>query len=172
MSRERRVSIAYRRIYLKLRIGFSDSKKLEKNHKRCYKQRKIELLVTVEVMKKETDRTRRWRARKKAEGKSSFTVLLSREAKAILTEEKAKTGESYSVIVDKALHVLKKHGYRSSVFKPFPKLEDIPATVLTNNSQPPVVAEKKTESGGKQRILIDDLANYPTEDVKRICRKI
>lgn len=63
-------------------------------------------------MKKQSDRTRDWRERQKAEGKTSITVLLSQEARSFLTEEKEKTGESYAVIVEKALQALKKHGYR------------------------------------------------------------
>jgi hypothetical protein len=58
-------------------------------------------------MKKEADRIRRWRERQKAEGKTSFTVLLSQEAREFLAEEKEKSAESYAVIVEKALHTLK-----------------------------------------------------------------
>jgi len=57
-------------------------------------------------MKKPSDRIKIWREKQKAEGKTSITVLLSHEARAILAEEKEKTGESYSVIVENALQSL------------------------------------------------------------------
>jgi hypothetical protein len=115
---------------------------------------------------KETDRIRRWRERKKAEGKTSFTVLLSQEARVILTEEKEKTGESYAVIVEKALQTLKKHGYRSPALKHFPKREESQTRGSTKDPQSSVFPVKSRENGGQPRILIDDLANYPIEDVK------
>ena len=76
-------------------------------------------------MKNEADRIRRWRERQKAEGKTSFTVLLSQEARDFLAEEKAKTGDCYAVIVEKALQTLKKQGYRPPVLKHFPKREEV-----------------------------------------------
>jgi hypothetical protein len=45
-------------------------------------------------MRKEADRIKRWRERQKAEGKTSFTVLLSQEAREIITEEKEKQGRA------------------------------------------------------------------------------
>ena len=63
-------------------------------------------------MKKQSDRIKIWREKQKAEGKSSITVLLSLEARTILTEEKEKTGESYSVIVERALRAQNKKSYR------------------------------------------------------------
>ncbi|MBN2398415.1 MAG: hypothetical protein JXI32_08535 [Deltaproteobacteria bacterium] len=49
------------------------------------------------------ERLRRWRERNRAEGKQSFTVMLSREAKDALYEQKRASGESYSAIIEQAL---------------------------------------------------------------------
>jgi hypothetical protein len=119
-------------------------------------------------MKKEADRIKRWRERQKAEGKSSFTVLLSQEAREFLTEEKGKTGESYAVIVEKALQTLKKQGYRPPVLKHFPKREEVLTRTAAREHHPPAAPVTSDENGGQPRILIDDLANYPTlEDIER-----
>ena len=119
-------------------------------------------------MKKEADRIRRWRERQKAEGKSSFTVLLSQEAREFLAEEKEKTGDSYAVIVEKALHTLKKQGYRPPVLRTFPKREEAVARAATREHHLPATAVTSHENGAQPRILIDDLANYPSlEDIER-----
>jgi hypothetical protein len=49
------------------------------------------------------ERLRRWRERNRAEGKQSFTVMLSQEAKEILCREKEISGKSYSAIIEQAL---------------------------------------------------------------------
>ncbi|MDO9514698.1 MAG: hypothetical protein Q7J01_01175 [Syntrophales bacterium] len=49
------------------------------------------------------ERLRRWRERNRAEGKQSFTIMLSQEAKEILLEEKEIAGANYSTIIEKAL---------------------------------------------------------------------
>jgi hypothetical protein len=119
-------------------------------------------------MKKEADRIRRWRERQKAEGKTSFTVLLSREAREFLAEEKEKTGESYAVIVEKALHTLKRQGYRPPVLRHLPKRDDVMARAAAREHHPPVTAVTSHDHGEKPRVLIDDLANYPSlEDIER-----
>jgi hypothetical protein len=119
-------------------------------------------------MKKEADRIRRWRERQKAEGKTSFTVLLSQEAREFLAEEKEKTGESYAIIVEKALHTLKKQGYRPPVLRTFPKRDDAMARAAAREHYPPVAPVTSHENGVQPRILIDDLANYPSlEDIER-----
>ena len=82
------------------------------------------LLVTGNGMKKEADRVRRWREKKKAEGKSSFTVVLSRDAREFLAAEKEKTGESYAVIMEKALTSLKRQAYTPPVLRHFPRREE------------------------------------------------
>ncbi len=114
-------------------------------------------------MKKEADRIRRWRERKKAEGKSSFTVVLSQQAREILAEEKGKTGESYAVIMEKALLGLKRQGYTPPVLRHFPRREEVLARASAQNPPPAPAAGRK---GDQPRILIDDLANYPSlEDI-------
>jgi hypothetical protein len=119
-------------------------------------------------MKKEADRVKRWRERQKAEGKTSFTILLSQEAREFLAEEKEKTGESYAIIVEKALHTLKKQGYRPPVLRTFPKRDDAMARAAAREHYPPVAPVTSHENGVQPRILIDDLANYPSlEDIER-----
>lgn len=49
------------------------------------------------------ERLRRWRERNRAEGKQSFTVMLSKEAGKILCDEKKASETSYSVIIENAL---------------------------------------------------------------------
>ena len=49
------------------------------------------------------ERLRRWRERNRAEGKQSFTIMLSKETKKILCDEKKASGTSYSVIIENAL---------------------------------------------------------------------
>ncbi len=49
------------------------------------------------------ERLRRWRERNRAEGKKSFTVMLSQEAQDILSEEKKGSGATYSAIIENAL---------------------------------------------------------------------
>ncbi len=119
-------------------------------------------------MKKEADRVKRWRERQKAEGKTSFTVLLSQEARVFLAEEKEKTGESYAVIVEKALQTLKKQGYRPPVLKHFPKREEVVARAAAKEHDPIATPVTRYENVAQTRILIDDLANYPTlDDIER-----
>lgn len=119
-------------------------------------------------MKKEADRVKRWRERQKSEGKVSITVLLSDEARAILAEEKEKTGESYAVIVEKALQTFKKQGYRLQSLKSFSKREEIFAKSSTREPEKPAMSTTERESKGQQKILIDDLANYPNlENIAR-----
>jgi hypothetical protein len=120
-------------------------------------------------MKKEADRIRRWRERQKAEGKSSFTVVLSQEARDILADEKEKTGESYAVIMEKALANLKRQSYTPPVLRHFPRREEVLARAAAQDP-PAVPAENRVnhEGGRQPRILIDDLANYPSlEDIER-----
>jgi hypothetical protein len=112
-------------------------------------------------MKKEADRIRSWRERKKAEGMTSYTVHLSREARVILTEEKEKNGDSYAIIIEKALQALKKQDCKPPVLKRFSKLEELPVRVSTIDNQPPAIPLVHHENGGQPRILVDDLANYP-----------
>jgi hypothetical protein len=120
-------------------------------------------------MKKEADRIRRWRERQKAEGKSSFTVVLSQEARDILAEEKEKTGESYAVIMEKALANLKRQSYTPPVLRHFPRREEVLARAATQDPSAIPAENRVNHEGDRQpRILIDDLANYPSlEDIER-----
>ncbi|MBW2561037.1 MAG: hypothetical protein JRE40_09305 [Deltaproteobacteria bacterium] len=49
------------------------------------------------------ERLRRWRERNRAQGKQSFTIMLSQEAKDVLCEKKRISGASYSTIIERAL---------------------------------------------------------------------
>ncbi len=112
-------------------------------------------------MKKQSDRIKIWRERQKAEGKTSITVLLSHEAREILAEEKEKTSESYSVIVEKALQALKKKHYKLPSQKHF-KREEVPANVSISNKKPVIPTAVSPANGGQPKTLIDDLVHYPT----------
>ncbi len=121
-------------------------------------------------MNKQSDRINNWRKRQKAEGKTSITVLLSQEARIILTEEKEKTGESYSIIVEKALQALKKQPYRlPSLKQQRPKRDEVPARVSTRDQQTSIIPETSQESVMQtKKILIDDTAYYPSiKDIER-----
>mgnify|MGYP000853266456 FL=1 len=120
-------------------------------------------------MKKEADRIRRWREKQKSEGKSSFTVVLSKEARAILAEEKEKTGESYAAIMEKALMGLKRQAYTPPVLRHFPRREEVLARAAVQDPPTATQARRVSREGDRQpRILIDDLANYPSlEDIER-----
>ena len=112
-------------------------------------------------MKKQSDRVRDWRDRQKAEGKTSITVLLSPEARGILAEKKEQTGESYSVIVEKAIQTLKKQSSRLPGSKHV-RREDAVARVSARHDQSPVISAPGQESRHEPKLLIDDLANYPS----------
>lgn len=114
-------------------------------------------------MKKETDRVRRWRERQKADGKKSFTVLLSRDAHMILAEEKARTGENYAVIVEKALAAMKKEAPRRQSISAPPPLN------LDGRMQVPTVAIAVTrnEAARQPRLLVDDTVQYQTSAIMR-----
>ncbi|MBN2539525.1 MAG: hypothetical protein JXB09_05700 [Deltaproteobacteria bacterium] len=49
------------------------------------------------------ERLRRWRERNRAEGKQSFTIMLSNKAKEVLCDEKKASGTSYAAIIENAL---------------------------------------------------------------------
>lgn len=85
------------------------------------------------------ERLRRWRERNRAKGKQSFTIMLSKEAKEILCDEKKNSGTSYSTIIENALL-----NFRIS-----------PGNIIAGNN--------KTETA---RILIDE-DSILLEDIKR-----
>jgi hypothetical protein len=106
----------------------------------------------------EADRTRKWREKRKAEGKKSFTILLSEEAQRIIKAEKETTGENYSAIIERALKSIKGPGYHRgfkfrpvSSLKPSSAIEDVTSNHTGVKSSP---------------ILIDDLQNYESIDTK------
>jgi hypothetical protein len=111
-------------------------------------------------MKKQSDRIKIWREKQKAEGKTSITVLLSHEARAILAEEKEKTGESYSVIVERALHALNKKSYKLPGQKQSRRDDNL--AKLSTGYQQPVIPVPIQENAGKPKLLIDDLLQYPS----------
>jgi hypothetical protein len=100
-------------------------------------------------------RTRKWREKRAAEGKKSFTVLLSTEAQLIINLEKEKTGDNYSDILERAL---------KSLISP----EHINLSTPSREQHPRPAAEEKhselpgisSDSRVHTRILIDDLQNY------------
>jgi len=97
-----------------------------------------------------SNRTRKWRERCAAEGKKSFTVLLTAEAQKIINSEKEKTGENYSDILERALKAL--NGGRLDDIRPA-----IPQPAA-GTSKPPAVPSGSSVT--RTRILIDDLENY------------
>ena len=106
----------------------------------------------------EADRTRKWREKRRAEGKKSFTILLSEEAQQIIKAEKETTGENYSAIIERALKSIKGSGYhRGFKFRPVSSLKP-----------PPVIEDVTSNNTGVKSspILIDDLQNYELIDAK------
>jgi len=98
-------------------------------------------------------RTRKWREKRAAEGKKSFTVLLSIEAQQIINSEKEKSGDNYSEILERALRALDRPEYSKSGREQFPlpaagNVKEEPSV----NSQPGKI--------NRTRILIDDFQNY------------
>lgn len=100
-------------------------------------------------------RTRRWREKRAAEGKKSFTVLLSAEAQQIINSEKERTGDNYSEILERALKALRSPG---QIRPPAPARELSPVPTTEINPQPPVTPPDNAVN--HTRILIDDLQNY------------
>jgi len=60
-------------------------------------------VATEEILKAGRERQKRWRERRKAQGEKILTVTLSREAKKILKNERDKTRDTFSNIIDRAL---------------------------------------------------------------------
>jgi hypothetical protein len=102
-----------------------------------------------------TDRIKKWRERRAAEGKKTFTVLLSIEAQQIINSEKEKTGDSYSDILERALKTLtggNNHEISRSVSR------------LSHRSDSEIPAVAAANGVSRTGILIDDLANYEFTD--------
>jgi hypothetical protein len=107
-----------------------------------------------------SNRTRRWREKRSAEGKKSFTVLLSIQAQQIIKSEKEKTGDTYSEILERALSALNRPErirpeYSRHERRPEQARKPEPEKIQPN---PPVVSSP--DKIKPTRILIDDLKNY------------
>ena len=63
------------------------------------------------IQKSGRERQKRWREKRKTEGKKVLTVTLSKEAKIILEKEKERTGYTLSSIIDRALIDSKKNEF-------------------------------------------------------------
>ncbi|MGZ6249648.1 MAG: hypothetical protein ACXWMC_08550 [Syntrophales bacterium] len=55
------------------------------------------------------ERIRRWRERNKVEGRKSVTIVISKKAYHVLSEEKERTSDNYGAIVERALLNMKRH---------------------------------------------------------------
>lgn len=97
-------------------------------------------------------RTRKWREKRAAEGKKSYTVLLSTDAQQVIKSEKERSGENYSIIVERALMLL-------SAQAPAPH-----SGIDAGSGKKNEVARENVTSDEKKvtnlRILIDDFQNY------------
>lgn len=95
----------------------------------------------------EKERLRRWREKNRANGKKSYTIMLSREAQYVLKGEKERSDATYSSIIERALLRLRsvsitelKEGERSVASNEYGVARNV-----TSNDQ----------TGGN-RLLIDD----------------
>ncbi len=112
-------------------------------------------------MKNGSDRVKNWRERRKAEGKASVTVLLSQEVRNILREEKEKTGESYAVIIERALLNLRKISLGSYASKHVGRCREGKSPNAAAPWQVPSQPATDSRSDTAPRpLLIDDLADY------------
>jgi len=112
-------------------------------------------------MKKQSDRIKDWREKQKAEGKTSLTIMLSKEARSILLEEKGKTQESYAAIIERALLSMKKQDLRRPNLAYDHNRKDCQAGQRMQN-QPPVFSKILLEKEAPPKRLIDDFVNYPS----------
>ncbi len=53
--------------------------------------------------KADRERLKRWREKQGKQGKKSVNIVISKEAHEYLVQEKEDTGDSYSVIIERAL---------------------------------------------------------------------
>ena len=105
------------------------------------------------AMRSDTERIRKWRERKRAEGKKSFTVVLSTEAQKVLVSEKNKSGSSYSDVIEKALLNLIKPTYKPPTTRYLSTAEVFEKKVTGN-------VTSNGQSVKKIPVIIDDTANY------------
>lgn len=108
-------------------------------------------------MKNHSSPIRKWRERKRAEGKKSFTVVLSKEAQKVLLSEKEKTGSSYSAIIEKALLGIMKPVYK------LPTARHLPVEVFEKKGREIITkSEKSVQQCHVQPMIIDDQVDYST----------
>lgn len=118
------------------------------------------------MQNKQSDRVKLWRERQRAEGKMSFTVLLSREAREILLREKDKTGGSYADIIEKALQELNKTEHSLGTPKKSSTLITITQGRDLRHREVSTVFAAEVKSSSQPKMLIDDFANYPMQTEK------
>ena len=104
-------------------------------------------------MGNDIERIRKWRERKRAEGKKSFTVVLSNEAQKVLVSEKNKTGSSYSAVIEKALLSLIKPIYKPPTTRYLSTAEVFEKKVTGN-------VTSNVQHVNKIPVIIDDTAEY------------
>jgi hypothetical protein len=112
------------------------------------------------------ERLRRWRERNRAEGKQSFTIMLSQEAKDILSEEKKGSGASYSTIIEKALLAFKKTAGTPAAGAHTPKK----AKILIDEDGM-LRGEIEREEGYGQKITIEDDTQLSKGFIPRLLKR-
>ena len=72
---------------------------------RMYREKGGEAVMATIEERRKTDRERvkRWRKKKLAEGNKQIQIMLTPEAQAVLQQEKAKTGEPFVQIINRAI---------------------------------------------------------------------
>jgi hypothetical protein len=95
----------------------------------------------------EKERLRRWREKNRANGKKSYTIMLSREAQYVLKREKERSDTTYSSIIERALLRLRNISITA--------VKEGEKNVASNEHG---VARNVTSNDkvGKARLLIDD----------------
>ena len=99
----------------------------------------------------EKERIRRWRERNKVEGRKSVTIVISKKAYHVLSDEKEKTGDNYGAIVERALLNVKRH---TSLMDNVASNGIVPtATVTTKklideDDYPPKMSHSRVRNGG------------------------
>lgn len=95
----------------------------------------------------EKERLKRWREKNRAEGKKSYTIMLSRDAQHILKREKERADATYSTVIERALL---QFGNASTI--------PVPGREKSDTSNEIGVASNVTRNAGveRARLLIDD----------------
>ena len=99
------------------------------------------------------DRQHNWRKKQKSLGKKPYTVMLGRKAQYVLENEKKRTGESLSIIIEKALlyfgksifgnkeNLTEDDGYLKKIINNIVRMKDVDQLTFIE------IAEKLTSSG-------------------------